>query len=284
MVDYIKSPLNYTGGKYKLLPQILPLFPDNIKTFVDLFGGGFNVGINVEAESVLYNDTCTDLCNFIQVTSHNPGYKIDREIKKVVEYYGLSKENEDAYYKLRTDYNKGIPYKFPKYAMFFALVAHSFSNQIRYNKKGEFNLPFGKRTYNNTMQDNLLKFVNSNNRTSVWNADFSVVCDFVWIGDVSKTLVYADPPYLLSTASYNENGGWTEKEEFKLYKYLEKLNDKKVRFALSNVTEHKGKINQALIDFSSKYKTHYLSSDYNNSNYHSKAKENKTIEVLITNY
>lgn len=54
--EYIKSPLNYVGGKYKLLPQILPLFPKNIDTFVDLFGGGFNVGINVPAKEVIYND------------------------------------------------------------------------------------------------------------------------------------------------------------------------------------------------------------------------------------
>ena len=52
--ELIKSPLNYVGGKYKLLPQILPLFPDNINTFVDLFGGGFNVGINVKANKIIY--------------------------------------------------------------------------------------------------------------------------------------------------------------------------------------------------------------------------------------
>ena len=56
--NYIKSPLNYTGGKYKLLKQIIPLLPDNINTFVDLFGGGFNVGINVKANKIIYNDTC----------------------------------------------------------------------------------------------------------------------------------------------------------------------------------------------------------------------------------
>lgn len=40
--EYIKSPLNYVGGKYKLLPQILPLFPKNIDTCIDLFGGWTN--------------------------------------------------------------------------------------------------------------------------------------------------------------------------------------------------------------------------------------------------
>ena len=52
----IQSPLNYTGGKYKLLPQILPLFPKEIDCFVDLFCGGCNVGINIDSKRVIYND------------------------------------------------------------------------------------------------------------------------------------------------------------------------------------------------------------------------------------
>jgi adenine-specific DNA-methyltransferase len=47
---FVKSPLNYTGGKHKLLPQITKLFPDNIDTFYDVFAGGANVGINAEAK------------------------------------------------------------------------------------------------------------------------------------------------------------------------------------------------------------------------------------------
>lgn len=53
--NYIKSPLNYVGGKFKLLPQIMPLFPENISTFVDLFSGGANVGINVEASTIVFS-------------------------------------------------------------------------------------------------------------------------------------------------------------------------------------------------------------------------------------
>lgn len=40
MSKYIKSPLNYVGGKFKLLPQLMPLFPQNISKFIDIFGGG----------------------------------------------------------------------------------------------------------------------------------------------------------------------------------------------------------------------------------------------------
>ena len=55
-MKYTKSPLNYTGGKYKLLPQILPLFPTNINKFVDLFTGGCNVAINVKANEKICNE------------------------------------------------------------------------------------------------------------------------------------------------------------------------------------------------------------------------------------
>ena len=51
--SYIKSPLNYTGGKHKLLPQILPLFPTEINTFVDLFTGGGNIAVNVNANKII---------------------------------------------------------------------------------------------------------------------------------------------------------------------------------------------------------------------------------------
>lgn len=50
----IKSPLNYVGGKFKLLSQILPLFPDNINRFVDLFCGGGNIGVNVKANKIIW--------------------------------------------------------------------------------------------------------------------------------------------------------------------------------------------------------------------------------------
>ena len=56
MNNNIKSPLNYTGGKYKLLPQILPLMPDKFDTFVDLFTGGANVIVNINANLSFAND------------------------------------------------------------------------------------------------------------------------------------------------------------------------------------------------------------------------------------
>ena len=52
----IKSPLNYIGGKFRLLPQLLPLLPKDIDTFVDLFAGGLDVALNVQARRIVCND------------------------------------------------------------------------------------------------------------------------------------------------------------------------------------------------------------------------------------
>tara|TARA_B100001059_G_C17530497_1_gene425270 strand:+ start:254 stop:481 length:228 start_codon:yes stop_codon:yes gene_type:complete len=68
----IKSPLNYIGGKTKLLNQILPLFPSEINTFIDLFAGGCNVGINVNAQKVIINDNLNyliDMYDFFMLTN-----------------------------------------------------------------------------------------------------------------------------------------------------------------------------------------------------------------------
>ena len=55
--NYIASPLNYIGGKARILDQILPFMPAEIDTFVDLFCGGCNVGMNVKAGLTIYKDT-----------------------------------------------------------------------------------------------------------------------------------------------------------------------------------------------------------------------------------
>jgi len=105
-------------------------------------------------------------------------------------------------------------------------------------------------------------------------------------GYTDKSFFYADPPYLITCATYNEQLGWTEKDESDLLRYLEELDKKGIRFALSNVLESKGRINTILCDWvnkNKKYRVIPLNYDYSNSNYHTK-KDGVTKEVLIVNY
>lgn len=296
--ELVKSPLNYTGGKFKLLPQILPLFPNKIDTFIDLFGGGFNVGINVKANQVIYNDIEEHIVELLNYFKNNEGNVIIKQIDSLIDEYGLtrtdkygyeyygcnssegvSRINKKPYLKLREDYNKN---KTP--ILFFTTVIFAFSNQIRFNSKGEFNMSVNKRDFNNNIRNNLIRFLNKMKEIEVffYNEDFTKLK----INTLSQNdLVYCDPPYLITCANYNENGGWDKNKEIELLNLLDSLNYKGVKFALSNVLENKGKTNNILKEWAKDYNIHYLNNSYGNCNYHTKDKSNNsTIEVLITNY
>ena len=100
--------------------------------------------------------------------------------------------------------------------------------------------------------------------------------------------MYVDPPYLITCATYNEQGGWNETDERDLLAFLDELNGRNIRFALSNVLRSKGRENSVLIEWleknTDKYKTVRLNYSYSNSNYQTKDKTSTAEEVLIINY
>ena len=149
---YVCSPMNYIGGKYKLLPQIMPLFPKKIRTFVDLFCGGCNVGINVRAQKVVFNDNLSYLIDLYKTFNTLDINEILSHIESRIVQYNLSKTNEDGYKELRKLYNKE---RNP--LDLFVLVAFSFNHQIRFNNSHEFNNPFGRErsSFNPKMKSNL---------------------------------------------------------------------------------------------------------------------------------
>lgn len=274
----IKSPLNYTGGKFKLLPQILPLFPKEIDTFIDLFGGGFNVGINVPAKTIVYNEIMPDICNIIKGIRESED-TIMEEFQSIMDIYGLNKINREGYLKLREEWNNSLDRDWEKLYM---LICHSFNNNIRFNKKGGFNVPFGKdrSEFNPTLKQKFLDF-----REKIKNINVVVSNNtFTEIQINPDYFYYSDSPYYISTANYNENNGWTEQDDINLMEYLDKVNAAGAKFAMSNVLEHKGQKNERLIEWAKKYKVHYINSNYNNCCYHKTERNNPTVEVLITNY
>ena len=288
MNTYIKSPMNYTGGKYKLLPQILPLFPSEIDTFVDLFTGGGNIAVNINnANKIVANDFETRI---IEIYKTFQKYEIDELIETIelaIQRFGLTKENADSFNNFRTHYNKHIEdgYSFIMPVMLYVLICYSFNHQFRFNSKGEFNMPFGKNRsqWNNTMKKNLISFHKAITEKNIifTNKDFTELkLDKLKPND----FVYCDPPYLITCATYNEKDGWNEQRERDLLNLLDNLDSRSVKFALSNVLFSKGKTNDILIEWSKKYNVHHLDYTYQNCNYHTKDKESKPDEVLITNY
>ena len=305
----IQSPLNYTGGKYRLLPQILPLFPRDINVFVDLFCGGCNVGINVESSRVIYNDSNENLL-YLYHTFKNLGKEaVLKWVYDIIEKYGLSlvsrygydhygcdsskglgNYNKEKFLRLRADFNqKRAKGNFDNYyyVMLYVLIVYTFNNQIRFNSNGEFNLPVGKRDFNKKMEQKLIKFID---RIQEQDCIFTC-CDFREF-DISiltpQDFVYIDPPYLITCATYNEQGGWDETAEKGLLAFLDGLHNHHIRFALSNVLRSKGKENKILVEWLEKntgnYKIIPLDFSYSNSNYQTKDKVSASEEVLIVNY
>ena len=279
---YLKSPLNYIGGKYKLLPQIIKYFPEDINTFVDLFAGGFNVGINVNSKKTICNDINSFIIDLYKTLYTVPtNYVIDNIYKKI-ETFGLNKENEQAYINFRKYYNAN---KNP--IDLYTLTCFSFNYQFRFNNNRDYNNPFGRNRsqFSDNMKNNLILF---SNKLKKMNVEFtSNEFENVSLDSLSsKDFIYCDPPYLITTGSYNDgNRGfkdWNQKEEEKLYNYLDQANKKGIKFALSNVLTHKGKENELLKEWSKKYNVIYLNNDYSNSSYNTV--KGKSQEVLITNY
>lgn len=304
--ELIQSPLNYTGGKYKLLPQILPHFPQDVDKFVDLFCGGGNVGINVSCNKVIFNDN-NELLRFMFGTFKNLDKQVTFEtIDAIIEKYelsntekygydfygcnsaeGLAAYNGPHYMKLRDDFNHHANLEYNYYVTLYVLIVYAFNNQIRFNRKGEFNLPVGKRDFNKKMREKLSAFIDrlKSGDYSFTSYDFRELPNDEWN---ENTFVYADPPYLITCATYNEQDGWNETLEKELLTYLDNLNKRGIRFALSNVLHSKGKENKILLDWIDRnvgrYRVIYLDYNYANSNYQTKDKTSKAEEVLIVNY
>lgn len=284
---YIKSPLNYTGGKYKLLPQLMPLILpklNNETTFVDLFTGGGNVIANIPNECTrLANDYNKQVIEIFQKFQELSIEQILEYVKNQIVLYNLSQENTEGYNKFRKFYNEQDK-KEP--LDLFILICYSFNHQIRFNSKGEFNMPFGKdrSQFNPSIEKNLINFVEGIKGIKFTSLDFN---DFDFNDLNEGDYVYCDPPYLITCASYNEQDGWNENCEIKLLHLLEELNKKGVHFGLSNVLSNKGKTNEILQKWTEKhpeFTVHHLNHSYSNCSYHAKDKETKSDEVFITNY
>lgn len=306
----IQSPLNYTGSKFKLLPQILPLFPKDISVMVDLFCGGASVGVNVRttnATRIILNDKQSELMQILGLFQRESAESLLEQIFNIIADFGLSDSEKFGYSFYKCDSAKGLSsynkagfarlknaYNADKNAKgtnndlqalkLFVLIIYAFNNQIRFNAKGDFNLPCGKRDFNAKMKAKLKGFINAmqSKNIALSSKDFRAFDTSILD---TQSLVYIDPPYLLANAGYNENGAWSENDEKDLLEFIKMLDSKGLKFALSNVLFHKGKEHIMLKNWlknNPKFKAHFLDFSYKNCNYQTKREQSS--EVLVVNY
>lgn len=238
-----KSPLNYSGSKDKILPQILNELPEDINTFVDAFGGAFNVGVNVNANKVIYNEINPYIYEIVKLLLTEDKDKLINDIEKIIKDFNLEKKNKISYNKFRDYYNNMD--KSP--INLYILSLYSFSNIIRFNKNQEFNSSIGKQEYNKTIIDRILNFKSESNKTVLYNLSYKdIPLD-------ENCFFYFDPPYITTTGVYNETNrfgnGWTKNDEQELLDYIKILDNNNYKFMLSNVLKYKDKENTQLINF-----------------------------------
>lgn len=210
-------------------------------------------------------------------------YNLSQSSKYGYEYYGcnsndgLSRYNDSSWRKLREDYNDLRELK-----LFYPLIIFTFNNYIKFDDDRNFVAGgCNKRDFNNSLKNRFIKFINK-----IQDMDISFINkDFRYFNTYNfnnQDFIYCDPPYLITSASYNKY--WMEQDEKDLLDFLDNLHSKNIKFALSNVLESKGKSNGILKEWSNKYNIHYLDKNYSNSNYQRKEIHKKDIEVLVTNY
>ena len=150
---------------------------------------------------------------------------------------------------------------------------------LRFNGKGQFNLPVGNVDFNQNVQDALTDYFRllSQKQTDWHNEDYRQ-----FLGDIDYQpgdLVYLDPPYLITFSEYNKL--WNEDTERDLLALLDNLNERGVNFAISNVTHYRGRTNTLFLEWSAQYHTHSIKSNYISFNDNS---IKQFSEVLVTNY
>jgi DNA adenine methylase len=139
------------------------------------------------------------------------------------------------------------------------------------------------------MKDNLYSFLGEFNKKEIEFTCFNFD-DFDFSLYTSDDYIYCDPPYLITSGTYNDGKrgftGWGSLEEKKLLDILSKLDERGVKFGLSNVLTHKEQTNTILQQWIQKnnFYVWHLNKNYSNSNYQSKAKTSLTDEVFISNY
>lgn len=295
-----RSPLFYVGDKYKLITEIKTHFPDNIGRLIEPFVGGGSVFMNVDANEFLLNDIDSFvisihkmLCSYVDredeffkeffniVKKYNLSlsYKentVPKELKESFPKTYFAKYNKEAYSQLRDDFNKGGKQDIMQ---LYALLIYGFNRMLRFNKKGDFNLPVGNVDFNqNTYNAIVDYFTLLKEKNTVWyNEDFRVFLNNIDYRE--DDLIYLDPPYLITFSEYNKL--WNEETERALLNLLNDLNKRNIKFAISNVTHYKGKVNNLFLEWSKHYNSFPIKSNYISFNDNTVKNFN---EVLVTNF
>lgn len=286
--SYIKPAFNHLGNKFRMIEELLRQLPKkNIDYFVEVFAGSGIVSMNYQSpKKIFLNDNDIWLTKILEYLINDDDKNVMKRIDTIIKKFKLPINNtkvkyDKQYSELKKSFNKS-----KKIDELLVLILYGFNQQIRFNSKGEFNIPPGKFSWNTYQKNKLLSFclATKDKKISIKNEDF---IDFV--NSIKKqvkkenTIFYFDPPYLITNATYNST--WSQNKEQELIDLLKELTREGYKWILSNVLESKGNINELLKGFicSDPRISYEFVNDinYKNSNYQRKNKNSLDKEILV---
>lgn len=295
-----RSPFFYVGDKYKLMPQLGPLMPQGITDYIEPFLGGGSSFLNTTASRYLLNDInpyVIELHRELQKYCGNFEGLLKR-LYGIIDEYGLScsfrgvtappelkaahpktyfaKMNKEAYSALKADFNKDQTDTLKLYI----LLVYGFNHMIRFNSGGRFNLPVGNVDFNKNVVSALQRYLSIIQTRDISFSSMDFLDFLQGLEFKPGCYVYLDPPYLISMSEYNKI--WNADKEAEMCAFLDRLDGRGVKFGITNLISHKGKVNNAFREWARKYRVHHINSNYISFNDNT-IKENSR-EIFVSNH
>jgi len=220
----LRPLLKWPGGKSAIVPQILPFLPDRWSTYFEPFLGGGALFFNLLPSRAVIADTNEELINsYIQVRDRPDA---------VIRALRTHANTEADYYAVRASRPR-TPVR--RAARFLYLSTLSFNGIHRVNLRGQFNVPYGRKTHLEVCEeDRIAEASRSLQGVRILSNDFEEASRSARRGD----LVYFDPPYTVAHANngfikYNERiFSWND--QIRLATHARKLADRGCSVLISN--------------------------------------------------
>jgi DNA adenine methylase len=218
--------LKWAGGKSRLLAQLLPLLPEEISSYHEPFIGGGALFFRIQPGQARLSDLNEELiCVYRAVRDST---------QELIEALGLHRYEKNHYYRVRATDPSTLS-DVGRAARTIYLNRTCFNGLYRVNRRGHFNVPFGRYTNPAICQvDKLWAASAVLADTSLEESDYRRVVDQADAG----SFVYFDPPYhpISKTANFTSytSRSFTEDDQAALADVFAELDRKGVRCMLSN--------------------------------------------------
>lgn len=236
----MKPLVKYRGGKSKEIPHIELYIPAFKGRYIEPFLGGGALFFHLEPKKAIINDINSKLIAFYQGVKSNfeqlqkelleietlyvKNRKKFEELKKQHPTLRVEDDNEALYYSIRDMFNGLKEKKYSDALLYYFINKTAYSGMIRYNTKGEFNVPYGRYASLNTSLVTK-KHHELLTRAELYNLDYNAIFDMVEKDD----FIFLDPPYDCIFSDYGNmeyKDGFNEKEHIELADRYKKLNCK----------------------------------------------------------